>query len=200
MRWIRATILHGNLPMSYPYLLEIKSEGDMLEYLTGIAQKHFDAGVVDVFTTLKKKAGQHCDTPFGNYAHCLMSFSGKSTVGALMQGAADITSVLRTTYEKHGIVYAQEIGSFFGAFTEPEVHDEVPYSPGAPWPQVERYTDDDIRLTQWTGGSHWYARVGSHEVEVSGETKWATANEAATHAEAFMLRLNKEATPCGKSD
>lgn len=42
-----------------------------------------------------------------------------------------------------------------------------------------------IRLSQWPGGTHWYATIGNKDVVVNGEQKWNTRKEALKMAKIF---------------
>lgn len=51
------------------------------------------------------------------------------------------------------------------------------------------YTDKDIKVTKWPGGSHYYARVGGIDVEIDGITKWHTYMSAYNSAKEFIIIL-----------
>ena len=48
------------------------------------------------------------------------------------------------------------------------------------------YTEKDIKITQWKGGTHYYAKVGSTEIEHNGEKKFNTYEEANKYAKKFI--------------
>jgi len=53
----------------------------------------------------------------------------------------------------------------------------------------EIYTLEDIRVSKWFQGNHWYAKVGLIDVVVDGEMKWNTMEAAQRNAEEFLKSL-----------
>jgi hypothetical protein len=57
-----------------------------------------------------------------------------------------------------------------------------------------KYSEKDIRLTQYEGGKHWYAMIGDIEVtDEYGDKKWNTSTYANSIALKFLKNLNKKA-------
>jgi hypothetical protein len=50
------------------------------------------------------------------------------------------------------------------------------------------YTEKDIRIIQWKGGTHWYAKIGNIDVEINGESKWSTWKEANNNAKKYLKK------------
>jgi hypothetical protein len=55
----------------------------------------------------------------------------------------------------------------------------------------KRYTNDDIEVSQWIRGKHYYAKVGLQDVVVEGQQKWHTFQTAHDMAKIFVKQLNK---------
>lgn len=55
--------------------------------------------------------------------------------------------------------------------------------------EVGKYTKDDIKVSRWPDGSHWYAKIGYIDVVVDGEHKWNARWEAQSKAEQFLKTL-----------
>ena len=53
----------------------------------------------------------------------------------------------------------------------------------------EKYTLDDIKVSRWPEGCHWYAKVGLIDVVVDGECKWNAKWVAQKKAEEFLNNL-----------
>jgi hypothetical protein len=51
------------------------------------------------------------------------------------------------------------------------------------------YTKQDINITRWPNGKHYYAKVGHMDVTVNGESKWNDAETAHKKAEEFLSEL-----------
>jgi len=55
------------------------------------------------------------------------------------------------------------------------------------------FTKDDIKVTKWPNGKHWYAKIGNEDVvNEDGNMKWNTYKRAYAMAEKFLIRLNGE--------
>ncbi len=54
----------------------------------------------------------------------------------------------------------------------------------------ENYTENDIKITQWTGGSHYYAKLGNKDVVVNGDVKWNTHRQAKSAAMKYLKKIN----------
>lgn len=46
---------------------------------------------------------------------------------------------------------------------------------------------DKVRFLQWSGGKHWYAKIGNTDIVVEGEQKWNSKVEAQKAASKFIL-------------
>lgn len=56
-----------------------------------------------------------------------------------------------------------------------------------------QYNKSDIRVLQWPGGNHYYAKIGNVDVVYNGKQKWNTYDDAKHHAELYyesLLRNN----------
>jgi hypothetical protein len=51
-----------------------------------------------------------------------------------------------------------------------------------------KFPASQVRVIQWPGGKHWYAKVGDADVVVDGEQKWETKRQAEAMAKTFILR------------
>lgn len=59
------------------------------------------------------------------------------------------------------------------------------------FPDDENPTEDDIRIIQWPGGQHYYAKIGSLDVvDEDGNQKWDNRDEALIAAQRFIRQLN----------
>jgi len=50
-------------------------------------------------------------------------------------------------------------------------------------------TENDIKILQWDGGKHWYAKLGGTDVVVDGKQKWKTYDQAKNSAIEFLKVL-----------
>lgn len=64
---------------------------------------------------------------------------------------------------------------------------ETVYSDDLVYPDEKKPTFDDVRFIQWTGGEHWYAKVGNIDiVDENGNQKWSTRKEAEDAARKWL--------------
>jgi hypothetical protein len=50
---------------------------------------------------------------------------------------------------------------------------------------------DEVRILQWSGGTHFYAKIGQQDIEWEGKCKWDTRAEA-EHAARCFVREGEE--------
>jgi len=55
--------------------------------------------------------------------------------------------------------------------------------------EKENYTEDDIKLLRWEGGSHWYAKISSIDVVINNKQKWNSKIVAHKKAKEFLKQL-----------
>ena len=66
---------------------------------------------------------------------------------------------------------------------------ETKYISKIEFPILERPTENDINIISWSGGKHYYAKVGNYDVVVNGVQKWNTKYEAREAAKTFINSL-----------
>jgi hypothetical protein len=57
---------------------------------------------------------------------------------------------------------------------------------------TELYTKKDIRIIQWKGGKHYYAKICAHDVIIDGEQKWNTYKQAESAAKKYLRTLKRK--------
>jgi len=58
--------------------------------------------------------------------------------------------------------------------------------------EKEKYTRDDIKVSRWPGGVHWYAKVSTIDVIIDDEQKWGAKWVAQKKAEEFLENLQNK--------
>lgn len=75
---------------------------------------------------------------------------------------------------------------------------ETYYSDELVYPDFETPTLDDVRFIQWTGGRHWYAKIGNVDVvDLLDRQKWDTKAEA---EKAALWYIKKHYTKKGREN
>lgn len=58
------------------------------------------------------------------------------------------------------------------------------------WLGEKKYSESDIKITQFRHGDHYYAKIGKIDVVDSiGDVKWDTYNKAYKKAKQFLLEM-----------
>ena len=57
------------------------------------------------------------------------------------------------------------------------------------FPKINRPSYSDIRIIQWPGGRHFYAKIGNEDVVVNGMQKWNSSYEARLAAKSYIDSL-----------
>jgi len=72
--------------------------------------------------------------------------------------------------------------------------DEVSSTPhmcGGDCKEDKMFTEKDIKISRWSGGKHWYAKVGPFDVRFNNEYKWFSEETAHKKALKFLEELRK---------
>lgn len=122
-------------------------------------------------------------------AHC------KATGQGFIYGAADVNSKgfqsKWNAINKYGKIYVNEVGGWFMLQDGMRILKTV-QTETFKFPDV-LYAESDIRITQFNGGKHFYAKVGDFQVvDKDGDTKWNTRQFAETVAKKFLENLNQD--------
>jgi hypothetical protein len=92
---------------------------------------------------------------------------------------------LQMIFEGHTL-YINKVGGFMPFLGEDyEVRSEVT-SEVFKFPE---YTKQDINVTRWPNGKHYYAKVGHMDVVIDGMDKWCDVDTAHKMAEEFLSKL-----------
>jgi len=79
-------------------------------------------------------------------------------------------------------VIINDVGGFMLLTDDVEITDEIM----APSMVRPKFTEDDIKVSKFRGGSHWYARLSWLDVEIDGRVKWSSAEAARKAALKFL--------------
>lgn len=82
---------------------------------------------------------------------------------------------------KYGSIYVNEVGGYHYEDTE-ENHDGYIKKKECIFPD---YSQEDIKIERFTGGTHFYAYVGEVQVKNGDKIKWNTYEEAMEEAKRF---------------
>jgi hypothetical protein len=182
-----------NPPLEYDWMLVIESLEELNDYHKKLLASKIRAVWENLIETQERKS--HIDNKFGYLIHLEAEKYEKNPkslieLTAIVSGkiyAAKAQAILNC-----GKIYVGKLGGFFPHSKDIEVIDEF-ISDNFIFPN---YTEKDIHVKQWEGGTHWYAYIGDLLVEETenGEkcSKWDSEFFALNAAKRMLYRLKNE--------
>jgi hypothetical protein len=191
MKFQKVKNIHYDPPIKYDWMMVIES----LDELTDFHQKSMAAKICGVWANIfdVQQGKAHFDNKLSfliDLEACTEESKGRQ------HSLIDLTAtVLGKIWEAKakaildcGKIYINKNGGFF-AHSEDIVVLEEFISDNYLFPE---YTEKDIKVKQWTDGTHWYAYVGDIQVEIDGENKWDTEERAKSRAGSFLYRMKNQ--------
>lgn len=187
--------------IEYDWLLVIDNVQDLWSY----HERWLISKVPEAWTNLVdvQLGKAHIATQIG----MLINFSASQKPASLIELTVDVSEkVIKTkmdTLEKYGKIYVNKLGGYFPHTEDIEVIDE--FETEDTRVVFPNYTEKDIRIKQWPGGTHYYAYVGDFQVKFDKDkipysikrydvvdgvvSKWNTEEDAKAAAKSFLWRL-----------
>ena len=165
--------------LNYGYLFDIQSTAEAFEWYKNV---RVPAGVEEFNNAVGSREGGN---PNGSHATkgwalaYLAGLKGISLVGALTKFNVDLAAGMEKVLNQQGRIFINTNGGYFGYADSLEISDtkEIPH-----W----KLPTEEIRILQWPGGKHYYAKVGNQDVVVDGLQKWNSKYDAQRAAEKFL--------------
>lgn len=155
------------MKLNYGWLFDIQDYDDLHAWwdnvYKNIAQKDFNEA-------MKYKEGK----AHANVLAQLAELWGLDLISALSRLQSDRGNGMAQVLDEHHRLFVNSVGGYFGwsdALQLSGTHDI----------DIWALPEESIRIIQWPGGEHFYAKIGNDDVVVDGEQKWETkaAAEAA---------------------
>lgn len=165
--------------------LKIKSDTELLKYLELTRSKYgraFENFVEDKLY----QPGLMIHGPNPRHANLTMLayFYGISTKQSFAAALCDIASITALNMQKaldaHGCVYVNPNGGYNTSGIE---SGDFCHRKELVWPQ---FTEQDIKISKFPGGQHYYAHVGTTDVRQGEKTKFDTYEAAKEAAMAYL--------------
>lgn len=168
--------------------LKIKSVPELLKYLELTNSRYARAFVnMENDKMYKPELATHGPHPneagLAMYAWLRGANRGMSAVRSLCSIASETVENMLDMLSEHGTLYVNAAGGYNAHGRE---------TPGAfchrnalAWPE---FTEADIKLSRFPGGTHWYARVGTVDVRDGNKTKFGTRSEAMAATRTYLTR------------
>ena len=187
-------IIDNRTGVKYNYMLVIDNIPDLEMYFEKAFQSKIRLAWDNLIETSKGKA--HINNTLGRLIyHRLNSDKANGRNKSILETTCNVLDQVLNgqadCIRKYGKIYVNKMGAYFPHSEDIEVIDEF-MSDGKNiiFPS---YTKDDIRITKWEGGKHYYAYVGDFWVySANGDKKFDTEREAMQVASAFLWNLNNK--------
>ena len=164
----RAKVISGELEHDNMILLE--SVADVIEYDKKIRASFIKEAAQDVIHASKRNFLGHCDTPLGNIAHGISVATGKGELKCLTDLCNDVFKSQLLDALNGSVLAVNHNGGYFKIKETDEIIELKEF----------KFTEKDIRIIKYEGGTHFYAKIGNEEVvdDYDGSTKWRTHDYA----------------------
>jgi hypothetical protein len=146
--------------------LKITTIQELLEYHDKTDNVRMRKPIKEIEENLEKSS-------FTQYAEILARKNSSSLIeGLCMAGSALFTSQLNALRES-GIILINRMGGFH----TPRENERLPFTRKKDliWPN---FSEKDIKISQFKGGTHYYATIGPMEVRDGDILKWDSFSEA----------------------
>ena len=169
--------------LEYPWILECKDIMTLKEHTEKYMGHTIGKGVEDWFNVNKKSVQltpdyryrPHLSTDWGAVVYQMMDING----GTFLEHSTRLETQIFQGKVKFLLdgkkIYLREVGSYMidsdsFVITNKIVTDKMVYP---------EYTEENIKITKWDGGTHYYAKIGNMDVvDEDGNQKWDTYDEA----------------------
>lgn len=176
----------SRIGLEYDWLLVIENEDDLWNY----HETTFGPMVESAWDNLLqvKNGKAHINTDLG----FIINFRTKSVGDSLLVNTAKVLDDIHFSrlnlVKKYGKIFINKRGGYFTPHKDIIVTDEILLkNKGFRFPE---YKESDIKLRQWKGGTHWYAKIGNIDVvDEDGNVKWDTLQEARIKAKEFLKTI-----------
>jgi len=176
------------IPSIREWYLEITSFEDLMLYWM-TARLNLDG---NAFAEAIKEKKYHCRSELANRLQSLAEINNNSFFSTL-QKVSGKTFQTQSKFILNGLsIYINKNGGFFSGITSYKTLKTQEIINNIIFPKNDgKYTDKDIRILKWDGGTHYYAKINDFDVEVNDELKWNTEIEARKKAMEFLKTINE---------
>lgn len=166
--------------LDYGYLFDIQNDEELLAWFENVRVPVAQEEFVDAVNS-HEGGGKGGHATKGGTITFLAGLKGISLVEALGKLNFDMMSGMHRILADSGRIFVGGNGGYFGMMSELEILDTH---------MVDKFIlpTEEVRIIQWPGGEHFYAKIGNQDVVVNGKQKWDTREEAEAAAKKFRRR------------
>jgi len=176
--FVKLTATTRGMELDYGWVLKVSSLLELMNY--HMCQSHAAEAFLDYSAVVSKKQ-KHFANDRAQTAQIFAELKGTAVIKELCNMGAKSFEAQCKGLEAKGVIYIQHTGGWM-TWDEENVWEEEEWSRD----HLIFPDSDEIRVLQWPGGEHWYAKIGAVDVVIDGEQKWNTFNEADTAAKRFV--------------
>jgi len=176
----------GKVKLDYGWMLKLDTIASLLEYHERSEIPAMSEAIAETAGCLQRKT--HPIKRLPSVLFVLASVGGKSVVD--IGASLEFTKMANQAEAigRFGSIYVGRLGGYFMGGKECIEYDyldreELVFPELAP---------KDVRIIQWPGGSHYYAKIGNTDVVVGGEQKWDTKMAAENAAAQYLRTMGRE--------
>lgn len=173
-----AIVRDSKLKINYGFVFIIKTVEQLMDWWDKVRTKNAACEFQDAY----KSIAENRHATEGVYLKNLAQMKGIGLVEALTELNCAGLQGMYNCLSDYGTIAINSKGGYFplrasnNISYEQDVRDYV--LPGS-----------EIKIMKWTGGTHWYAKVGSVDVIWNGKDKWPTRKTAELAAKKFKKTL-----------
>lgn len=169
------------LDLRYGHMFDIQTINELDEWFREVrlpkSKEEFSDAVVS-----REFTGQGHHARQGAVLVQLAAIRETSLAATLVQINMDIMSGMRNCLLDDGRIFINTSGGYFSTRPSLQISDTktVP---------IWALPDEKVRILQWPGGEHYYAKIGSQDVIIGKTQKWNSKKEAEEAAEQFLREM-----------
>lgn len=169
------------LNLEYPWRLYCTSLEQLIEHTKLYMNPKIGEGVRDYLSS--KDGMKHLTTEWGGALSATMQLRGTSLMESGTYLEKRVIEGKIAALQRDGHLILSDNGSYFTMTSEITILDEITID-SMVYPH--KFSEKDIRVVVWPGGTHFYPKIGNLDVVWNGRQKWDTEREARNAAIQFI--------------
>lgn len=158
--------------LNYGWLFDIQSPDELFDYLEFVRASRARAELAEA---RKFAAGQS----HANVVAFMAQIKGITVLEAQLELNSRIMRGMEKVLFQDRRLFVNSNGGYFGVTEKIKIHESRDID-------VWALPEEKPRFVQWTGGTHWYAKIGDEDIVVNGRQKWDTKAEAEAAAAKYL--------------
>ncbi len=157
----------------YGWLFDIQSINELYDYLDAVIAPRSRSEFSEALKYTQGKA-------HANVVAFMAELKGISIINAVLKLNADRSRGMEKAFFDTQRIFINGLGGYFGNNKDVKVTDTK---------EIDLWAlpDEQPRFIQWSGGEHWYAKIGDEDIVVAGKQKWNTRREAEQAAKDYLV-------------